>query len=421
MQHRQLAGIDEVQDYLLRLSPPKSSGETYTLERMRLLMERLGNPQDTYRIIHVAGTSGKTSTAYFMRSLLHATGCKVGLTASPHIVSVTERVQIGEGPLGDEQFLRYVNDFLAIIAQWPSIKPTYFELLVAFAFYVFAKEKVEYAVVEVGLGGSLDATNVITRSDKVSLITPIGLDHTEVLGDTKEKIARQKAGIILPHSQVIMADQEVAVKKEIETTARRQDATLLVAEHVTVKASLLPPFQQRNLSLALRAYEYIAHRDGLPKLTVAAIHAAMHSTPPGRFEEYAVKGKRIILDGAHNPQKLRGLLEALSDEQSATATWVVGFVQAPEEKLNDCLDILVPRSRHIVATEFTAGQDLKARHSTDAQHVADVGITKGAKIVVDRRPEDALKRALDTSGATVIVTGSLYLVARLRPIVRQMR
>jgi len=167
-----LTSIKDAEQLLLTYSPEKQAGETYTLGRMRLFMERLGNPQNDIPAVHIAGTSGKTSTAYYVRAMLEAHGKKTGLTTSPHITSVAERVQIGGKPLDDATFLSYLNEFLALIARWPDIRPTYFELLTAFAYWVFKQESVDYMVIEVGLGGLLDATNVID-TEKVCVITPI--------------------------------------------------------------------------------------------------------------------------------------------------------------------------------------------------------------------------------------------------------
>ncbi|MCA9326649.1 hypothetical protein KC976_03555, partial [Candidatus Saccharibacteria bacterium] len=169
----------------------------YTLDNMCALMDHIGSPQEKIRVVHVAGTSGKTSTSYYAAALLRAAGLQVGLSVSPHVDQINERLQINGQPLSEAEFCQVLTEFLNAIKDAP-VKPSYFELLTAMAFWEYARRGVDAAVMEVGLGGLLDATNVISRRDKICLITDIGLDHTEILGDTLVEIAQQKAGIIQP-------------------------------------------------------------------------------------------------------------------------------------------------------------------------------------------------------------------------------
>ena len=180
---------------------PRMTGDDLKLERVMKLMDVLGNPQDKLPVIHIAGTSGKTSTGYYMAALLKAGGKKAGLTISPHIDSVNERVQIGGSPLPEAEFCSELGNFLEII-RGAGQSPSYFELLYAFALWVFVRRGVDYAVVETGLGGLLDATNVTGRADKVCIITDIGFDHEYVLGSGLAQIAAQKIGIV--HDQGTM-------------------------------------------------------------------------------------------------------------------------------------------------------------------------------------------------------------------------
>ena len=190
-----LRSFNDIDTVLKDFIPPmRSFRSVYTLDTMRALMLALGNPQNSYKTIHVAGTSGKTSTSYYIAALLGQTGKKIGLSVSPHVDNVNERVQIDLVPLDEHEYCQQFSTFLQIINKL-RIKPTYFELLIAFAFWQFAQEKVDYAVIEVGLGGLLDGTNVIERSDKVCVIADIGLDHVAVLGNSLAGIAAQKAGI----------------------------------------------------------------------------------------------------------------------------------------------------------------------------------------------------------------------------------
>src|SRR5688572_622401 len=183
--------------------------DRYTLDRMQALLAFLGDPQEKLRVVHIAGTSGKTSAAYFVRGLLQASGARTGLTISPHMVSLAERVQIAGAPVSDAAFVQYIHDFLPLVEK-SGLQPSYFEIIIALAFWVFAHEDVDFAVIETGLGGLLDATNTVRRADKVCVITDIGLDHTDILGETIPEIAAQKAGIIQPGNIVVVQNQQSA-------------------------------------------------------------------------------------------------------------------------------------------------------------------------------------------------------------------
>jgi dihydrofolate synthase/folylpolyglutamate synthase len=407
--------LDQAVDYLLTYSPEKQAGETYTLERMKELMGRLGNPQNHIPAVHVAGTSGKTSTCYYIRALLQAHGVRTGLTASPHISSITERVQIDGVPLNDSAFLEYLERFLDLIEPWLDIRPTYFELLTAFAFWVFKQERVEWMVVEVGLGGLLDATNVISSKQKICVITPIGLDHTQVLGDTIAEIAQQKAGIITPGSTVFIPAQHPDADHVIHGAVAEQHASLRVVADLQIdSAEDAPAFQRRNFALARTVMEYIADlNDYAPVL--ADVSSLIAQSPPGRFEVYEAAGKQIVLDGAHNPQKLSAFLQALHARFDGPFAWVVGFISAPDTKIDECVAMIADEVDEYVATQFTVGQDIKGRQSISADDLASRLVDNGATVHVEHDAEAALRQALKMKQRTVVVTGSLYLVAALRP------
>ena len=236
---------------------------SYSLENMRQLMNKLGNPQDSFKVIHVAGTSGKTSTVYYLSALLQAAGQTVGLTVSPHVDEVNERVQINLKPLPEKSFCQELGNFIDLVKQ-TSIKPTYFELLVAFAYWIFAKQKVDYAVVEVGLGARFDATNVLPAPE-AALITNISLEHTRYLGKTVESIAWEKSHIIKPGTICVTGTSGDALKI-VRTACARAGAKL----HVTTSCapsvwkkfhpSLTGDFQKMNLALVLKTIEVLKGR-----------------------------------------------------------------------------------------------------------------------------------------------------------------
>jgi dihydrofolate synthase / folylpolyglutamate synthase len=389
---------------------------TYTLDRIRTLMAYLGNPQDTLRIVHVAGTSGKTSTAYYTSALLEASGATVGLTVSPHVDEMNERVQINHAPLPESVFCRALDEFIGII-HGSGITPSYFELLVAFAFWQFARFGVDYAVVEVGLGGLLDGTNVISREDKVCIITDIGLDHTNVLGKTIREIATQKAGIIHQDNQVFMHMQPTEVMEVVHEVCRREDAELHVASMLeTVQGSALPLFQQRNLSLAAQAVRYVLRRDGAAALTAQQIKTAAGVYIPGRMEQYHLNGKTIIFDGAHNAQKMTALVESVRAEYpNKDVAAMVSFVKADSSRWEPTLDKLTELSKHLVITSFVMEQDTSIKESVPvielASYVRDKQI---ATITVEPELKKACEALLSQPEEILLVTGSLYMLSNAR-------
>lgn len=402
--------LAEAMETLLQYSPRDMKGK-YQLDRMQALLEFLGNPQESFRSIHIAGTSGKTSTAYFIRGFLEAAGCKTGLTVSPHIVAINERVQVGGVPLEEVKFLAYLNEFLALL-ETTDLQPTYFELLVALAYWVFAKENVDYAVIETGLGGLLDGTNTISRPDKVCVITNIGLDHTEILGDTLPLIAEQKAGIIQEQNHVLVRDQGGDVMQVFERTAMAKHAHLQVVRD-TSAPDFLPEFQHTNWALAYATYEYIAHRDNIAELMPDQKERVAHQTPPGRGEVYEIGDKKIILDGAHNPQKLEALLYSLKLQNITSAAVLANFVESPDGKLQQSIELLLPFATHWIVPEFSAGQDLKSRHSFASERIVSESRSENVEAIPDAH--EALRVLLAHPEQTLLITGSLYLVSLLRP------
>lgn len=410
--------IDEAMEVLMSYIPaPGLMHHNYKLERMQSLMALLDNPQDSYKVIHIAGTSGKTSTAYFVRGLLQAAGAKTGLTVSPHIQSITERIQIDGKPINDKQFVDHLNNLLAKVTK-SDLRPTYFELLVALAYMVFREEKVDYAVVETGLGGLLDGTNVVTRADKLCVITDIGLDHTEILGKTLPEIARQKSGIVQRANQVIIQHQDPEIEAVLKQDALDRGASRVdfVPPGYANGAETLPAFQQRNWAAAVTAYQTVAQRDNLPDISAINSHSVQYQQPPGRMEEFKVGDKTVIMDGAHNPQKLHALVESLQARGMTSVDVLVSFVSNEPEKLEECLRVLQPITKTMVVTDFSVMRDVgKSASSADditaiAQKLEFQSVTQIAN------PQQAMEHILSTSGQVVLVTGSLYLVAQLRQV-----
>ncbi len=413
-----LDSIDSAVRALYEYIPQTASmKQNYSLDRLRAFLSEIGNPQETRRVVHIAGTSGKTLTAYFIRALLQEAGQVTGLTVSPHVLSITERVQINGKPLPDDEFVGYLERFLEIVRA-SEVPLTYFEVLVAFAQWVFDERQVDYAVVETGLGGLLDGTNTVTRADKVCVITDMGLDHTEVLGDTIEAIARQKAGIIQPGNPVFLLEQDAAATAVVaeEARGRRASLRIVAAGRDDGAAAALPVFQRRNWSLARAVGEYLTCRDGLAPSTPDGLRRAASCQPPGRFESYEFGGRVLILDGAHNPQKLAALREAFCARGFSSAAVLASLVRAPDDKLASALAELRPIAAHLIVPEFTVFQDL-AKRSPPAAEMAGRARQAGIGSVEIREDlGEAFAALLRRPERVLLVTGSLYLVSQVRPL-----
>lgn len=407
----QLANLEDVNQFLTRFY--SQSRGPYKLVNMRRLMTYLGNQQDSYKVIHIAGTSGKTSTAYYMSALLTASGKKVGMTVSPYVEAVNERVQINGEPLGEEIFAAAITKFAELVK--PSgIKPSWFEFIVAFAYWYFAEVKVDYAVVEVGLGGLKDGTNVITRSDKVCVITDIGYDHQEVLGDDLGSIAAQKAGIILSHNAIFTHRQSPEVLKVIKNKAKQCQADIHIIDNKpTDKSTDLAAYQQRNWQLAYAAFSYVQNKDDLSSLTSQVLATTQKTQIPGRMETLSINGKTIVLDGAHNDQKMTTFLESFRERYPEQKP-VVLLAMRDDKDFQAVADSLTETADQFIVTNFVSAQDLPI-HSLSPATLAKALTKAGAfQVEVVEDPQAALKALLSKSNDLCIITGSFYLISQIR-------
>lgn len=397
--------------------------DRYTLDRLRTLLNCVDNPQDRFRAVHIAGTSGKTSTAYFLRGLLEAGGAHTGMTVSPHIDTIRERVQLAGVPIAEAPFLDHLSRLLSVV-EMTELRPTYFEILIALAFLVFSEDQVDYAVVETGLGGLLDGTNTLTRSDKICVITDIGLDHTEILGETIAEIALQKGGIIHPGNDVVMQPQPGAAVGVVEQTATERGARsfAVITESGTEDAlpgADLPAFQRRNWRLAVAVYQMLANSDRR-LAPLDRLHGVnpLRLQPPGRLEKHRLGSHLLILDGAHNPQKLRALGDSLKEDNLGRVTVVANLVNAPEHKLDDSLRELRQLGDTLIVPDFSVVQDVNKTSypaTMTATHARACGFRTA---VTTPGVADALRYARSLKGDTILVTGSLYLVAQVRDLLR---
>ncbi len=328
---REAEGFDPV----AYINEPRWSHSSLGLERIELLLQKLGNPQDSFRCIHVAGTNGKGSTCTYISNVLRAAGLKVALFTSPYIERFEERIQVDGRSISLDDLRAatlLVRDAAAEVEVENGEHPTEFELMAAVAFVHFARMGCDVAVIEVGLGGRLDATNVVHPD--LCVIARIGLDHTDVLGDTIEKIAAEKAGIIKPGVPVVSWPQEPAAMEVIASTCERLECPLNCPDFSQLEVGplnacdwtrafsykgipytthLIASYQPYNAALAIEAIEHAV----LPHVTHEQLEDALPvgiaaTTWPGRFEVVSVS-PLIVVDGSHNPQGADALATTLEE------------------------------------------------------------------------------------------------------------
>lgn len=413
------------------------------LARIQRLLELLGTPQDRYRTIHVTGTNGKGSVSAMLAGILQQSSIRTGLYISPHLVSYTERMQIDGQPISEQDFAACISVVRGVIEQMMAEGaecPTQFEALTAAAFYYFAKKHVEYAVIEVGLGGLLDSTNVITP--EVSVITNVALEHAKLCGGTLAGVAHHKAGIIKDGVPVVTAatGMPLAVIRE---TAENHNADIFVeGEDFTVEAGEISPrgqkfffsstitgvsrdpyalhllgaHQVQNAGLAIMA-AYLLHNSDA-RIHEQTIHEALRLVVwPGRFEVLEVPAigaaddQIVVIDGAHNPAGMTVLRRGLDDYfPTAARVLLLGILhdKAVDEMLrilvrpDDIVVVTPPQSDRAEATAILAEKAKIVAHHVEAFDDND----------------QALARAMELAGGRrlLVAAGSLYLIGGLRQV-----
>lgn len=375
------------------------------------ILEILGNPQNQIPAIHIAGTSGKGSTAYYATSLLNRAGYTTGTLVSPYIASVAERSLINGQTLPEQEYLHYFQEFASFYATH-SLHMSYFEFLTIFSFWLFAEINVDYIIIEVGIGGRLDTTNVISRSPTVRVITDIGLDHTELLGNTLTEIAQEKAGIVHQSDSVVMNRQASEIEMVVRQHAELQFSQFSIASPIVDDfLKILPDFQQRNWTLAYRAVEKRLALDKKPSLPKEVLEKSVHIAIPGRLEKRDVDGVNIIFDVAHNPQKIRALVDSLRKlYPDKKPIFVVAFGQNKHSSLAESLAIIDNLAQLAYATTFSANYGKNHRNvpPETIRHVMKSAVE--IEYNTDKALAKAIKKArqLDTY---VVVAGSFYLVS----------
>ncbi|MDQ3739686.1 MAG: Mur ligase family protein [Actinomycetota bacterium] len=385
-------------------------GMRFGLDRMRRLLTALGSPQDAFRTIHVVGTNGKSSTVRMTAAILERHGVATGAYLSPHLVSFRERIRIGDADLSAEDFacaIERVRRAAEMVDRGlvDGDRVTQFEALTAAAYSELARQGVEVAVVEAGLGGRWDATNVI--ASEVAVLTNVGLEHTRWLGPTVRDIAREKLAVVRPGSTLVLGSD---LHPDAFLEAHRSPAGKVV-----VAPDTLPPtievgarggFQRRNFAVARTAAQALL--GSLDQEAVRAAAAAIRV--PGRFEVIADE-PLTILDGAHNPGGMRALADSLSDVHHPL---VVVVSVLDDKDATSMLRALLPHADAVICTSNANPRALPP--ATLASLTTQLGgACSEIDPIVEPEPHRALARARDLAGpeGAVLATGSIYLVADL--------
>jgi dihydrofolate synthase/folylpolyglutamate synthase len=426
--------------YALGHELAQTPSQKFDLAHMRVLLAALNNPERRFPSVLIAGTNGKGSTASTLASILQASGVRTGLYTSPHLVLINERIRVNGENIRDDDFAQ-IHDLVDRTAErlvsegelpW---HPSFFEMLTAIGFEYFARRKVEIAVLEVGMGGRLDATNVV--EPRVSVITDISLDHQTFLGDTVTEIAGEKAGIIRPGGVVVTLPQQPQANDVIGNTilelgARAVNAVPYVppvspasgeylsvsaakkpvsryplqvmGEQITVETPLLGRHQLRNVALAIAAAVELGGQ-GFP-VTAASIEQGVRETHwPGRFQVMPATAPEYVFDVAHNPAGAWALRSTLSaGYPDRPLTLIFGAMR--DKAIGEMAEILFPLADRVIATRAdnprsASPEEIRAaaaRTSTQIEEAADVA----AAI--------ELARTTTRSNAVVVITGSIYIV-----------
>lgn len=407
-------------------SPGKRHMGLGTISR---LLELLGNPQDRYRTLHVAGTNGKGSTTYFLMNMLKTTGARVGTFTSPSLFAYNDRIQINGENISDERLIA-VSAKIRTVCAGHDLHPTEFEWATAVAFYYFYEEQVDYAVIEVGLGGRLDSTNVLHHPE-ITVITHIGLDHQETLGDTIPKITFEKAGIIKDHCPVVIYPQDpeteavlVKVAKEhaapiihpdsdqltiIERSVHDQKLDYKALKGITMHA--LGNYQFYNVITAIEAITTLRQ---LGQLTISdeQIKAGIAQTRwPGRFERIN-EDPVILVDGAHNEQGMAALADSLKTYYPDTR--IIGITTHMRDK---AIDQMVPHMVPLIDEFIVLSVQNYDRSLTAQEMHQELAKFTAKPIHKVASPKEALTLALTqakANPAVILCYGSLYLVSDFR-------
>jgi dihydrofolate synthase / folylpolyglutamate synthase len=425
---------------LLALGHELASNRKFDLAHMRRLAEALGNPQRKLQSVLIAGTNGKGSTAATLASIVQTAGYRTGLYTSPHLLRVNERIQINQEPISDAEFAVIYDRVegcahdLVESGELPW-HPSFFEMLTTMAFEYFASAGINVAVLEVGLGGRLDATNIV--DPLISVITDIDFDHQNFLGNTLPEIAREKAGILRPKGTVVLLPQHPVVNEtlgkeimdrdahavsavkhmpamtpvaddEINQSAvvRNQFTLAVMGKEIKVDFPLAGRHQLRNLALAITAAEEL-NKFGFHISAQDVAHGIRSTAWPARFQVIPAADDfpEVVLDVAHNPAGAWALRSALSTfYEGRPLTFIFGAMR--DKAIAEIADIIFPLADRVIATHA------ENPRAASPQQIAEVGAHTQTEILQAKSVPEALERAcaFAGNGGVIVITGSIYIV-----------
>jgi dihydrofolate synthase/folylpolyglutamate synthase len=416
-----------------------------SLDRIRALVDLLGDPQAAFPVIHVAGTNGKTSTARMIDELLRGFGLRVGRFTSPHLTSVTERISLDGSPIDQRRFVVAFDDvapYLDLVDKEQPVPLSYFEVLTAMAFVAFADAPVDVAVIEVGMGGSWDSTNVV--DGRVAVLTPVALDHTRYLGSTVAEIAGEKAGIIKPGSIAVLSAQtpqaiDVLLRRaaEVDATVAREGLEFGVLRRAVAVGGqqlvlqglggvygevFLPLYgahQAQNAACALAAVEAFFGAGAAGSLELDTVRSAFAAArSPGRLEPVR-SAPTVLVDAAHNPHGMAATVAALAEGFQFRRVIGVLAVLADKDVLG-MLGALEPVLDELVVTENSSHRRLPA----DDLAALAVDAFGAERVAVEPRLDDAIETAIrlaeegeeQLGGSGVLITGSVVTAGDARTL-----
>jgi dihydrofolate synthase / folylpolyglutamate synthase len=427
--------------YLLTLgrelaAPTQAAAAKFDLENITVLAERLGRPDRAYPSAHIAGTNGKGSTAAFLESILRQAGFRTGLYTSPHLERINERMRINGREIADESFAAIFTRLQELIEELLAARklrahPTYFECVTAMAFECFARERVGFGVFEVGLGGRLDATNIL--SPTVTVITRIDFDHENFLGHSLKEIAGEKAGILKPEVPVILAEQRpeagevilararelrcpvIATGREFQITQessqngffRARVTELSSGDSLEVAPALPGRFQLQNAVNAVAVARQLVRR-GFRISGDDIMEGISKTVWPGRLERLQ-SNPDVYLDGAHNPGAARELAQFLAQNFAGRKIWLI-YGALRDKAVDEVAGQIFPHAAEVIFTEP------RTSRAISATRLAEIASHHASSFTVIASAEQALGQALAQAAPNdaIFITGSLYLVGQLR-------
>lgn len=413
--------LNTMDDYLDRIYGRGNSGGKHSLEKIRQLLAHFDNPQDKIKVVHVAGTNGKGSTSRFMANTLSKT-TSCGLFTSPYMTRINEAISISGEEISDQAFKEYIDKVRPVAEELDKqgLHNTYFEVLTAIMYMYFYDSKVDVAVVEVGLGGTVDCTNII-KKPIASVITTISKDHMNILGDTLEEIASNKAGIIKKGVPVFVYPQVKCVMDVIEEKAAKENAKIHTftgddieilemssshnkfsfRDYKNIETGLIGKHQIYNASLALMVLDYFKDNFELTEHIIR--HAFYYTTNPGRLQLIS-ENPRVIVDGSHNEQAIDALIESLKNFEYEKL--ILGFSVLKDKEHKHMIDKLSQVADEIVITKIDNPramkvEDIREEFKEDKREV---------NLFEDRIEAYEYSKKIAGPNDLVLWCGSLYLI-----------